>query len=241
VTATRTDIEQLVSEGLEGLREHPEPLLTERLACMVGVPPSLAGAKASETATVVDVLERESSPEAVAVLRALDRLIVAGWARAAGTAAERLAMAGIEPSSAPEELRVHESFSGELATLGVLGVHVQAGAGHFLATLIAQRTDDGSAHLDGGLGAALDAEQVAQRFAALRATLEAVADLPDAAAARKDAARFFAWARELPAPSTAGLELERPLLAIALARRRDPWPELAVITESESRRMRVQA
>jgi len=239
-TGTRAEVEQLVAEGLAGLREHPEPLLTERFACMLGVPPSLVEASASDTTAIIEVLEEDGGAEALAVLLALDRLIVSKWARAAAPAARRLLDAGVEPSSAPLELQVIKSFSGELGTLGVLGVHVQAGAAHFLATLIAQRTDDGSAHLDGGLAAALDADQVGERFAALRDTLESVVELPDPAAARKDAARFFAWARELPAPSTAGLELERPLLALALARRRDPWPLLVVVTSAESQRMRAQ-
>ncbi len=48
---TRADLERLVAEGLNGLREHPAPLLAERFACMVGAPPSLASATATETAT----------------------------------------------------------------------------------------------------------------------------------------------------------------------------------------------
>lgn len=240
MSPSRNDLEQLVAEGLAGLREHPQPLLAERFACMVGVPPSLAGATAAETAALVEVLEQDAGPEAAAVLFALDRLIASSWARAAKPAAERLVAAGIEPSSQPLELRVSKAVSGELGTLGVLAVHVEVGSAHFLATLIAQRTDNGSAHLDGGLADALDADGAEQRFTELRDSLEAAVDL-EPSAARNDAARFFAWARELPAPSTAGLELERPLLALALARRRDPWPDLAVVTEAQSRRLREQA
>ncbi len=237
---TRADLERLVAEGLNGLREHPAPLLAERFACVVGVPPSLASATATETATVIAVLEQDGSPEALAVLLALDRVIVAGWARGAGAAARRLADAGVEASSTALELRVGKGMSGELGTLGVLAADVAVGSAHFVATLIAQRTDDGSAHLDGGLAAALDAGEAEERFARLRESLQDVVDL-EPSAVRKDAARFFAWARGLPAPSTAGLELERPLLALALAGRRDPWPELAVITDAQSRRMREQA
>jgi len=239
-TKTRAEVERLVAEGLAGLREHPEPLLAERFACMLGVPPSLAEASATDTATIIEVLEQLGGPDAVAVLLALDRLIVSPWARAAAPAARRLVDAGVEPSSAATELRIREGFSGELGTLGVLAVHVEVGDAHFLGTLIAQRTDNGSAHLDGGLAAALEEEQAEERFMALRGSLDGVVDLPDASDARKDAARFFAWARQLPAPTTAGLELERPLLALALAGRRDPWPNLAVVTAAESRRLREQ-
>ncbi|MBA2347508.1 MAG: hypothetical protein H0V81_04365, partial [Solirubrobacterales bacterium] len=55
----RADLEQLVAEGLAGLREHPTPLLAERFACVLGVPPSLAGATSAETAAVVAALETD--------------------------------------------------------------------------------------------------------------------------------------------------------------------------------------
>ncbi len=201
---------------------------------MLGVPPSPVEASASDTTAIIEVLEEDAGPRR---WRCSSRSIASKWARAAAPAARRLLDAGVEPSSAPLELQVIKSFSGELGILGVLGVHVQAGAAHFVATLIAQRTDDGSAHLDGGLAAALDEDQVEERFAAFRDTLEAAVDLPDPAVARKDAARFFAWARELPAPTTAGLELERPLLAPALA----PARSVAATRRGDERRVAADA
>lgn len=234
------DLEQLVTEGLAGLREHPAPLLVERFACMLGVPPSLASATSTETAALIAALEADGSGEALAVLRALDRIMVAGWARAAGAAAGRLESSGVEPAAPAGELRLLAGVSGQLGALGVLAVRVEASGGGFVGTLIAQRTDDGSAHLDGGLGAALTPEEADARFAALRAELEDIVEL-DPSTARKDAARFFAWARELPAPTTQGLELERPLLALALSRRRDPWPELNVVSDAQAQRLRASA
>jgi len=236
-----SDLERLVADGTAALAERPAPLLGERLACMLGVPPTLAGATAAETAAIVEVLERDGSPQAVEVLAALDRLMASSWARAAGPAAQRLIDAGVAPAASPVELSVVKAFLADVGAFALLCVHVTAGSSHYQATLIAQKTGAGTDHLDGGLASSLTEEQAEERYGALRTSLgEAVVDL-DPAGARKEAGKLFAWALELSAPSTEGLELERPLLSLALTGRRDPWPRLSAITEATSRRMREQA
>ena len=236
-----SDLERLVADGTAALAERPAPLLGERLACMLGVPPTLAGATAAETAAIVEVLERDGSPQAVEVLAALDRLMASSWARAAGPAAQRLVDAGVAPAASPVELSVVKAFLADVGAFALLCVHVTAGSSHYQATLIAQKTGAGTDHLDGGLASSLTEEQAEERYGALRTSLgEAVVDL-DPAGARKEAGKLFAWALELSAPSTEGLELERPLLSLALTGRRDPWPRLSAITEATSRRMREQA
>ena len=88
---------------------------------------------------------------------------------------------------------------------------------------------------------ALSALSAERRHATLRTSLDAAVDLPEPGDARKEAARMFAWARDAQVPMTEGLGLERPLLALALTGRRDPWPRLEPVPEAVSCRMRAHA